>query len=122
MVGSFRKLRIVMVYENEGADLLSVQYPSQGITQSARSRRCGAADVSGLPQRPPSLFRIRIMGTIIRLPRPLRDNSGRVSGCITGNPHLIGRIREGLPTIWELGGSCSTRSSGAINLNVAQSS
>src|SRR5215472_11230210 len=104
MVGSFRKLRIVMVYENEGADLLSVQYPSQRITQSARSRRCGAADVSGLPQRPPSLFRNRIMGTIIRLPKPLRDNSGRVSGCITGKPsveklRLATRdLTSGLPT------------------------
>jgi hypothetical protein len=54
MAGSFRKLRMVMVYEHEGADLLSVQYPSQ---------------------------RIR--------PKPLRDNSGRVSGCITGKPFLI---------------------------------
>jgi hypothetical protein len=32
MAGSFRKLRIVMVYENEGADPLSVQYPPERIT------------------------------------------------------------------------------------------
>jgi len=32
MLGSFRKLWIVMVYENERADLLSVEYSPQRIT------------------------------------------------------------------------------------------
>jgi len=56
MAGSFRELWIVMGYENEGADRLSVEYPSKRITQSARCRGCRAADVSGLPQRAPPLF------------------------------------------------------------------
>jgi hypothetical protein len=56
MAGSFRELSIVMGYENEGADRLSVEYPSKPITQSARCRRCRAADVSGLPKLAPPLF------------------------------------------------------------------
>src|SRR5215467_6394666 len=57
MAGSFSKLWIVMVYENEGADPLSVEYPSQRIAQSADSRRCRAANVSRLHQWAPSLVR-----------------------------------------------------------------
>ena len=56
MAGSFREPWIVMAYKNKGADRLSVEYPSKRITQSARCRKCRAADVSGLPQRAPSLF------------------------------------------------------------------
>ena len=50
--------------------------------------------MSGLPQRAPSLFRIGIMGRIIRLPRPLRDNFGRVSGRITGHAQVTCSISE----------------------------
>src|ERR1700756_358544 len=97
MAGSFRKLRIVMLHENKGADLPSVQYHSQRITQSARTRRCRAANVFGLPQRAPSLFRIGIMHAIIRLPKPLRDNSDRVSGRITGKPKVDFPIADDSP-------------------------
>jgi|SRR5215472_8860720 len=87
MAGSFRKLWIVMVYENEGADLPSLQHPSQRITQFAHFRRC-RANVSRLRQRPPSLFRIGIMARIIRLPKALRDNSVRVPERVTGKPQV----------------------------------
>ena len=51
------------------------------------------------------LFKIGIMGTTIRLPKRLRDNAGRVSGCITSNPEVrIPRPRQksDLPTTQRL--------------------
>jgi hypothetical protein len=76
MAGSFRKLRIVMAYENKRADFLPVQYSSQRITWSARI--CRAPNVTWPLQRAPSLFRIAVMRMIIRPPKSLRDDSDRV--------------------------------------------
>ena len=87
MAGSFRKLRILMVYENKRADLFSVQYASQRITWSALI--CRAPNVTGPLQRAPSLFRIAVMRMIIRPQKSLRDDAGRVLGRMTSHPEVI---------------------------------
>src|SRR5215469_9998511 len=75
MAGSFRKLRIIMMNENEGADLLSVEYPSQWITPFATLHSCRVANVPALHQRVPSRFRVRIVGLLRKCPFPTTQKS-----------------------------------------------
>ena len=66
MVGSLRELRIIMVNENEGSDLLSVEYRSQRNTEFPRFRRFRAASRFTLSQRgTATVLRISIIGTIM---------------------------------------------------------